>query len=214
MLICGLLFLPDALSLKILRFFKPDLIEKTPFMARVRDAFEIMLGKKAVVPPAGAGIATKSRLAAIQANVREREILQGNLYFLDLLKNLTGMLYFAVVHEGQPKESALNIIDQSLNYLRAYSQKIKNSATFKTETDDLALANESLGRVVMDAQKFLRETGEGERELSAVKTALRQGVERFDSYMKDRYEATNTAIETKSQNLAQLLANHMESEEV
>lgn len=214
LLILGLLFAPEAFTRGILRWFKPDLIQKKPFMERVRDAFEIMLGKKAVVPPSGSSTATQKRLAAIHTCVKEREVLQGNLFFLDLLKNYSRMLYFAVGHDGHPKEAALTILDQSLVYLRAYSQELKDSATFKTETADLGLATEALGRVVLDAQTFLRTTAEGERELMVIDTCLKQGVARFDSYMKERYDATSAALESKSQYLAELLAKHVEGEEV
>ena len=214
MLVVGLLFAPEGLTYSVLRKLKPDLIRRTPFMTRVRDAFEIMLGKKVVVPPAGAGAPTKARLAAIQASIKEREILQGNLFFLDLLKNLSGMLYFAVSQDGQRPQAALPILEQALNYLRNYSRELRDSATFKTETADVELATGALDRVVLDAQKFLGNTAEGESELFAVRATMRMGVERFDGYMQDRYVATSTALETVSQKLAEQLAYHVECEDV
>jgi hypothetical protein len=155
MLVIGLIFAPERLTDWVLRKLKPDLIRRTPFMTRVRDAFEIMLGKKVIVPPTGAGAPTRARLAAIQASMKEREILQGNLFFLDLLKNLSRMLYFAVSHDGREVQAALPIIGQSLAYLRNYSRELKDSATFKTETADVELATGQLNNVVLDAQTFL-----------------------------------------------------------
>jgi hypothetical protein len=214
MLVVGLLFAPERLTDWVLQKLKPDLIRRAPFMIRVRDAFEIMLGKKTVVPPDGVGAATKARLAAIQASMKEREILQGNLFFLDLLKNLSRMLYFAVAHDGQQVQAALPILEQSLAYLRNYSRELRDSTTFKTETADVELATGALDKVVLDAQSFLRTTAEGESELFAVNATLRMGVDRFDSYMKDRYSATTAALDAVSQKLANQLAHHVECEEV
>jgi hypothetical protein len=109
MLIAGLVFVPDTITLKILRRFKPDLIRRQPFMVKVRDAFEIMLGKRTVVPSSGSGESEKRRLATIQEIVKERETLQGNLFFLDLLKNFSRTLYFAVSSDGQSQGTALSL---------------------------------------------------------------------------------------------------------
>jgi hypothetical protein len=103
-------------------------------------------------------------------------------------------------------------LEKSLSYLRAYSRELKNSTTFKTEVADLRMATEGLGNVVLDAQRFLSSTAEGEREFNAINIALNSGVEQFDRYMEERYCATSAALESASQRLAELLAKHVESE--
>jgi hypothetical protein len=214
MLIVGLLFAPERLTYWILRKLKPDLISRKHFMARVRNVFEVFLGKKAIVPPIGSSEGTVKRLATIQATLKEREILKGNLFFLDLLKNYSRMLFFAADSGGQPESTRLDLLEKSLTYLRAYSRELKDSATFKTETRDLGLATEALDKVVMDGQRYLGSTAEGEKELAAIRICLKQGVGRFDSYMAERYKATNGALDSLSQRLAEMLAAHVESDEV
>jgi hypothetical protein len=208
LLIVSVVLLPEALFRRILRKLKPDLVSKTALLSRFRLVFDYLFNQKEVIidnADQGASAELQEEIAEL---VKEKRLLEGNLFFMDLLQNLTGMLTFAVSHSGYPLSSTCDILDQSMEYLRYYAKQLKPSETSKNIGERVHNAADRLSYQVSDTARFLQEDS-GEECLKVAQTIVKQGTNIFDSFMKDEYQSAKENLHRTNQLLAEKLMTYI-----
>ncbi|MBI4547693.1 MAG: hypothetical protein HY707_06930 [Ignavibacteriae bacterium] len=171
-------------------------------MSRLCLVFDYLFNNKEVILEdhvVGASNALQKEVAVL---MREKRLLEGNLFFLDLLQNLSRMLMFAVSHAGYELSSVCNILDQSMEYLQYYAQQLKASSASQNIGERVYLAADQLKAQVNDTARFLQEDG-SEECLSVARSTVKLGTEVFDSFMKDEYQSTKVNLLRTNQLLAE-----------
>ena len=202
LLIVAAFVLPENVFLKIMQRIKPDLVSKTQFLAKVRIIFDYIFNKKEIVIEDVSAGATKELQEEILALVKEKRLLEGNLFFLDLLKNLASMLRFSVLHAGYGDNALCKILDQSMEYLQYYARQLEDTASSKNLQERVSMAAERLQSQVNDTSIFLSQE-EGREKMVIVKSTLKQGTSIFDGFMKDEYRSNEENLHRTNQLLSE-----------
>lgn len=210
-LIVALIVLPDKITMAVLKRIKPDLVLKSKFMDRVRQVLDYVFNLKEVVVSSSDRNWTANRYEEeIKDLTNQKKILEGNLFFLDLLQNLSGMLHFSVSSIGHDDRTVCELLDQSMSYLQYYSKQLKKATeSARHEAEGIYLATERLQGVVNDSMQFLQEK-EGKDEFNIIKNQLKRGTAEFDSFMKDKYASTKTQLGMTNQMLAEKFIQYIE----
>lgn len=202
LLIVSIVLLPENIFRKVLRKLKPDLVSKNALMSRLRLVFDYLFNNKEIIledPAAGASKALQQGVATL---MREKRLLEGNLFFLDLLQNLSRMLMFSVLNAGYELSSVCSILDQSMDYLQYYARELKTSSTSQNIEERVYLAADRLKAQVNDTAHFLQEDA-SEEPLKIARMTMKQGTEIFDSFMKAEYQSTKENLLRTNQLLAE-----------
>lgn len=202
LLIVAAIVLPETVFLKILRLIKPDLISKRTFLSKVRLIFDYIFNKKDIILediPAGA---TKDLQEDVNKLVKEKRLLEGNMFFLDLLKNLSNMLNFSVLHSGYGEKAVCDILGNSMEYLQYYARQLENCASSENLQERVSMAAEDLQSQVNDTFNFLR-SDESEHKMLIVKSSLKKGTSIFDGFMNDEYKSNMENLHRTNQLLAE-----------
>ena len=107
-LLVAALLRPDRVFAKILRKIRPDLISRTLFVERAKEAFDLLINRKVAI--VGGSNGRKAARAGIAKLIAERRPLEGNLFFVDLLKSLATMILFSVTHAGYGEGDVLECL--------------------------------------------------------------------------------------------------------
>lgn len=212
MLTMAIVFLPESWVYYILRKLKPDLVPKSKFMLRVREVLNAMVGENLIRANGETNI-LKARLSKIEYLVEERRKLSENLFFYDLLRNLSSMLCYILPKEGYNEDSSLSLIDSAMSYITQYAHKIQDTHTFRNETQELEVVAGQMRNSVADLQKFLLEKPNAFEGLGGNISILKMSALQFDKYMQDRWRSQNDAWKRVSRDLADLLEEHVERTE-
>lgn len=202
LLIVAVFVLPEKVFLNVMRRLKPDLVSRQRFLSRARIIFDYIFNKKEIVIEDVTTGATKEMQEDLKHIIKEKRLLEGNLFFLDLLKNLANMLRFSVLHAGYGEQGLCNILDQSMEYLQYYANQLENTESSKNLQERVVMAAERLQLQVNDTSSFLRKE-EGEYKMMIVKQKLKQGTSIFDQFMKDEYKSNNENLHRTNQLLAE-----------
>jgi len=166
LLVVAALLLPEHAFLAVLRKIKPDLVSKNLFLSRLRLAFDYLFNNKEIIlsdPEAGAPKEMQSEIAAL---MHEKRLLEGNLFFLDLLQNLSKMLVFSVMHSGYDLSAVCSILDQSMEYLQYYAKQLKESATCQNINQRVYLVADLMKSQVNDSYGSYRKRKVRPRSIS------------------------------------------------
>jgi len=211
LLIVALVILPDKVLIVVLKIIKPDLVLKSKFMARVRLVLDYVFNIKDVVISSSEKRWTANRYEEeIRDLINQKRIIEGNLFFLDLLQNLAGMLYYSVSLAGYGDRTVCDLLGSSMSYLQYYSKQFKKTAeSSRHEAEVIYMAAERLQSAVNDSIKFLQEQN-GEDEFNIVKSKLKGSTAEFDSFMKDKFESTKKQLGKTNQLLANKLIEYIQ----
>lgn len=204
LLIVSVVLLPDALFRRVLRKLKPDLVSKSALLSRLRLVFDYLFNQKEVIIESadqGASVELQEEIAAL---MKEKRLLEGNLFFMDLLQNLSRMLTFSVSHSGYQLSSVCEILEQSMEYLQYYAKQLKPSETSKNIGERVHIAADQLKYQVSDTARFLQKDL-GEERLKTAQFTVKQGTSIFDSFMKDEYQSSKENLHRTNQLLAEKL---------
>jgi hypothetical protein len=210
-LLLAFLLLPNAWFRWILRRIKPDFTSKELVLDRVKTILDFLLNKKDVVVEELSSDALRDRKERMSALIKEKDALESNLFFLDLLKSLASMTHFSVAHAGFGQDSACLILNYSMEYLMHYAKEIKQRDSADNQPEGIQLAAADLQNQVNDAIDFLR-TDEGKEKGEIVQSTLKQGTAQFDSFMRKEYESTKNRLSRVKQLLADRLIEYVEGD--
>lgn len=207
LLVVALFVLPESIFLKIIQKVKPDLISKKQILSRVRLVLDYIFNKKEVVITE----IEKDKEKELSKLIKEKRLLEGNLFFLDLLKNLSSMLMFSVLGAGYGQQGVAAILEHSMEYLQYYAKQLQNTPSSRNQEERVSHASEMLRFQVNDTLNFLREK-EGEDSLKLTLMTLKQGTSIFDDFMKKEYESTKDQLTKVNQILAEKFMHFIEDE--
>lgn len=164
-------------------------------MARISTIFDYIFNSKEIIVTTQG---SRNLEQDIKLLIEEKRALESNLFFLDLLKNLAAMLYFAVGNAGYQHEAACEILSQAMGYLQTYARGLSDAPSASNQQERVSLAAARLERVSDEALAFLRNQ-KGETAVFAVQASLQMGTEAFDSFMKQEYASTKFQIAQTNQ---------------
>ena len=202
------LLLPDRIFAKLLKRIKPDFTSRSEVLARVKMVLDYLLNKKDVVIEERTSPESRESHEGIADLVKEKNILESNLFFLDLLKSLAAMTHFSVVHAGYGVAGVCSVLEQSMDYLMNYAKEIQDSKSIGNQRERIYLSAESLQRQIVDTGHFLA-TLPGEEKGHTVQLTLKQGTDAFDSFMRAEFESTRTQLSRVKQILADRLMEYI-----
>jgi hypothetical protein len=173
LLVVALIVLPEKIFLKVIRKFKPDLVSKSQLLSRVPDFRDEK---------------RKEIEKEISVLMKEKTLLEGNLFFLDLQKNLSSMLVFSASCIGYGETVVAELLKHSMEYLQYYARQLEDTPSSSNQRERVFQTAEILKDKVNDTLTFLQQQ-EGEDKLKIAQISLRQGADSFDSFMKDEYDS-------------------------
>ncbi len=207
LLVLALIFLPEHIVIRVLRYFKPDLVSKSSIMRRVRLVLDHAFNLKDVIVHLSEG-RSKEAQKRMRDLVGEKKILEGNLFFLDLLKNLTSLLFFSVTKAGYGEKGVLIVLEQAMEYLQYYTQQIEDTPGSQTQRERIFLKAESFQKDLDDTWDYLRKE-EKPKMIKEALVYLKQGSAIFDSFMKREYDSTKEQLSKVNQLLADSFSDYI-----
>ncbi len=193
LLVLAAFVLPEKIFRKVLKNVKPDLVSKSALVPRLRLVFDYLFNNKEVIfdeSAAGAPLAMQERIATL---LQEKRLLEGSLFFLDLLQNLSQMINFAALHSGHSPSGVCELLGKSMEYLQYYSKQLRPSSTSQNIEERVSLAAAQLERQVGGIAGFLQ-NHKGEEKLEFARTTIKHGAEVFDTFMKGEYQSTKKTL--------------------
>ena len=202
-LFLAVLLLPDRIFATLLKRIKPDFISRSLVFTRIKTVLDYLLNKKDVVIEDLTSLDIKAKQRKIADLIKEKTILENNLFFLDLLKSLTTMTYFSVLHSGYGEGAVVSVLEQSMEYLQHYAIEIKNSESFANQRERIDMSASLLQQQVSGITSFLSTDAVKDKVKKAI-TSLKQNTNQFDSFMRAEYESTRVQLSQ----INQILADH------
>lgn len=210
-LFVAFIILPTPVVDHVLKRLRPDWVSKTKVVSRVKLVFDYILNHKDVVVSSGAEEEQRKKEDEINGLIQEKRRLENNMFFLDMLKSLSSMLYFSVSRSGYDENAAIEIIEQAMEYLMHYGNQLQDTEGAKNQRERIYQAANDLNEKLVDLVNFKRKRAGEETVLLVAKHSLQQGLQGFDSYMKNEYESTRNQLTKTNQLLAQLLMEFVEA---
>lgn len=207
-LFLAVFLLPDQLFAKILKRIKPDFISKTLVMNRVKLILDYLLNWKDIVVEDLNLSRTKSQERNIAGLLQEKRVLEGNLFFLDLLKGLSAVMNFSAIHAGYGDRGFRDMLAQSMSYLQFYAKEIHRSNIRDNQGQRIVHAATELEEEIIDVSKFLS-TAEGKDQLEMAHASLKSSIQRFDSYMREEYDTVKVQLSRLNQLLADRIMEYI-----
>lgn len=210
-LFVAFIILPTPVVDHVLKRFRPDWVSKTKLVSRVKLVFDYILNHKDVVVSSGSEKDQRNRESEINRLIQEKRRLESNLFFLDMLKSLSSMLYFSTSRSGYDENAAIELIEQAMEYLMHYGNQLEDTEGSTNQRERIYKAANDLNDRLVSLVDFKRKKAADETVLLVAKHSLQQGLHGFDSYMKKEYESTRNQLTTTNQLLAQKLMEFVEA---
>ncbi|MCD4713966.1 MAG: hypothetical protein K8R73_11835 [Clostridiales bacterium] len=202
--------LPTYVMDRILGKLRPDLISKEHIIGRIKLVFDYIFNQKDVVISSLSNEEQKKVEQEISRLMKEKRLLEGNLFFLDLLQNLSGMLSFSVSKAGYGENAIADILEQSMEYLIHYAKQLKNTEGSTNQIQRVSYAADELREQMEGTISFLQ-SEEGGQALQVAQITLKQNASNFDSFMKSEYESAKNQLANTNQLLAEKFMAFIES---
>lgn len=204
-LVFASLLLPDSLFAKILRKVKPDFVSRTLLIQRFRTVLDYLLNKKNIILPQSSD--SKSCELEMMNLIKQKDQLESNLFFLDLLRGLAKMIHFSVTQAGFKQADACGILDASMNYIQHYAREIQNNEISGNQAERIDLAAGRLQTALAGADAIVDPA-----HLDMLKKATELNAHIFDSFISNEYSETKTALSNVNQLLADRLMDYIGQE--
>ena len=208
-LVLAILFLPDRVFSRLLRKLKPDYISRAIILSQVKTIIDYLLNRKEIVIEEPRSSESKANQAKMAELIKEKAILENNLFFLDLLKSLAAITRFSVIQAGYGEAEVCSILQQSMEYLQYYAVEIKNSESIGSQSERIMLAADNLQRHVADTASFLA-LNVGKEKLQAAQITLKHDIQRFDSFMRSEYDSARAQLSRTNQLLADIFMKYVD----
>jgi cell division protein ZapA (FtsZ GTPase activity inhibitor) len=210
LLLVALVVLPERLSLWVVKKVKKDLTSKKFVMGKVKIVFDYLFNPKSVTVAGTADEDAKIFQDDLRDLIQEKKLLESNLFFLDLLQNLSDILHFSMSHSGFKLESIKNTLYGATEYLLYYSKQLKPTQTSGNQHRLVSMAAIELQEVLKDYSQFIRDN-EGEDILQLAQDNLRNGISGFTNFSKDQYQACRNRLISVDQQICDKSIRFLES---
>ena len=205
--------LPSSVIDHILKRLRPDWISKAQFVGKVRLVLDYILNHKDVVILSGCDGKQEEQEQEINDLLKEKRRLENNLFFLDMLKSLSSMLFFSVSRSGYNEDTAIGIIEQAMEYLMHYGNQLQDTQGAQNQRERLYRAADDLNKHLAGLMDFKRTSQNDDNTAFVIaKHSLKQGLGSFDSSMKNEYASTRSQLEKVNQLLGQRLMEFVEAQ--
>ncbi|MBK1656288.1 hypothetical protein CKO29_16575 [Allochromatium vinosum] len=204
--------LPSFIIDHVLKRLRPDWVSRTRFVGKVKLAFDYIINHKDVVISSGSDERQKKKEQEINDLLQEKRRLENNLFFLDMLKSLSSMLFFSVSRSGHNEDTAIEIIEQAMEYLMHYGNNLQDTEGSQNQRDRIYRAADDLNKKLVNLVDFKRTTQGDEVALLIAKNSLRQGLASFDFSMKKEYDSTRSQLGKLNQLLGVRLMEFVEAQ--
>jgi len=203
LLLVALFVLPEKIFLGVIKIFKKDLVSKSQILNKVRIILDYIFNLKEVIISDLNQVESFSLEKDIKELFAEKRKLEGNLFFLDLLKGYSNMLLFSVLNSGYDINSAFMIMGQSLEYLQYYSRELKPTNSMMDQGERIQEAAYKLEAIINSIEGT--NNFSDDLNLKKIKSTLKKGTEEFDSFIKLEYDKTKKQLILNNQKLADKL---------
>lgn len=210
-LFVAFIVLPPPIIDHIVKRLRPDWVSKTNLVSRIKLVFDYILNNKDVVVSTSSEEHQKIKESEINSLIQEKRKLENNLFFLDMLKSLSSVLYFSVSRSGYDENTATDIIEQAMEYLMHYGNHIQDTDGAKNQKERIYQAANNLGETLRGISEFKMKSSADEHVLLIAKHSLQQGMHGFNEYMKNEYESVRSQLVKTNQVLAQKLMEFVEA---
>lgn len=203
--------LPPAIIDKLLKRLRPDLVSKNQLLNKFKLVLDYILNNKKVIIALENEEDNKIKQSEFQKLIEQKKQLEHNLFFLDMLKNLTSMLSFSVHRTGYSENDTLEIIQQSMEYLMHYGNQLKQTPGNKNQRELVYTTAMNLNEQLSDIFNMQSNPKDDKKTEEMIKKiTLKTSIETFNSTMENEYSSTQNQLNQINQLLGEKFINFLE----
>ncbi len=207
-LFVAVIILPENILLKLLNIFKTNLVLKNKVFTKTRLFFDFLFGNKSIVHESESPISINFQKNMTEL-MNEKRAIESNVFFLDLLKNLSDIIFFSSSQRGDNERATLELIERAMEYLIYYSSQLKNSQKSKKIKDRIDSESENLQNKLNDLIAFLSKKN-SEGQIKKAILSLKKDISLFNDSMKNEYDSTLRDLKNINQQIADNFINLLE----
>ncbi len=137
-LFVAFILLPQSVMDPIIKRLRPDLTSKPRIVTKLKTILDYILNNKSVVISSeGTNQDEITKENEFKELLKEKKSLENNLFFLDMLKSLSSMLFFSVTRTGYDEDATLEILQESMYYLSHYGNSIQDTNGMQNQKERL-----------------------------------------------------------------------------
>lgn len=210
-LFVAFIILPQSVMDSLLKRLRPDLTSKPKIISKLKTILNYILNDKNVV--IASDNTTQDEITKeneLQELLKEKKLLESNLFFLDMIKNLSSVLFFSVSRTGYSEDTTIEILQESMYYLAHYGNNIEDTSGMQNQKERLHKTTIELEEQLTNIMEFKQTSSTEDRENIIAKFQLKTTIQSFNETVKDEYTSTENQLNQIKQLLAQKFINFME----
>jgi len=210
-LFVAFIILPQSVMDPILKRLRPDLTSKPIIVSKLKTILDYIFNNKSIVVSSedtNQDEITKEN--EFKELLKEKKSLENNLFFLDMLKSMTSMLFFSVSRTGYSEEATIEILQESMYYLMHYSNSLEDTNGMQNQKERLYKTTSELEDQLSSIMEFKQTTSKEDQNNIIAKFQLKSSIQAFNETMKDEYKSTENQLSQINQILAQKFMNFLE----
>ena len=211
LLFVAFVILPEYLINPILKRLRPDLISKPKIILKFKTILDYMLNNKnIVISTEGTNQEEIEKENEFKELLKEKKSLENNLFFLDMLKSLSSILFFSVKNTGYSENATIEILKESMYYLMHYGNSLQDTSGMQNQKQRLFETTSALEEKLSDIIEFKQTASKEDKKGLLIKFQLDNSIQAFTLTMQDEYTSTENQLNQVNQILAQKFMNFIE----
>ena len=203
-LFVAFIILPQSVMDPIIKRLRPDLTSKPKIVSKLKTILDYILNNKSIVissEDTNQDEITKEN--EFKELLKEKKSLENNLFFLDMLKSLSSMLFFSVTRTGYDEDSTIEILQESMYYLMHYGNSLEDTNGMQNQKERLYKTTNELEEQLSSIMEFKRTASKKDKKDVLAKFQFTSSIQAFNSTMKDEYTSTENQLSSVNQILSQ-----------
>ncbi len=203
-LFVAFIILPQAVMDPIIKRLRPDLTSKPKIVSKLKTILDYILNNKSIVissEDTNQDEITKEN--EFKELLKEKKSLENNLFFLDMLKSLSSMLFFSVTRTGYDEDTTIEILQESMYYLMHYGNSLEDTNGMQNQKERLYKTTNELEEQLSSIMEFKRTASKKDKKDVLAKFQFTSSIQAFNSTMKDEYTSTENQLSSVNQILSQ-----------
>ena len=210
-LFVAFIILPQSIMDSILKRLRPDLTSKPKIISKLKIVLNYILNDKNVVIASDNTSQNEiTKENELQELLKEKKLLESNLFFLDMIKNLSSVLFFSVSRTGYSEDTTIEILQESMYYLAHYGNNIEDTSGMQNQKERLHKTAIELEEQLTNIMEYKQTASTEDKENIIAKFQLKNTIQSFNETVKDEYTSTENQLNQIKQLLAQKFINFME----
>ncbi len=201
--------LPQSIINYVLKRLRPDLISKPDIVSKLKTILDYIFNNKNVVISSDNDCDISKKEEEFKELLKEKKSLENNLFFLDMLRNLTQMLYFSASRTGYSEDSIIEILRESMYYLSHYGRNIENTKGMQNQKERLSEKTTELEETLSSIIEFKENALPDSRDEIIAKVGLEDTIKRISESMEVEFKSTEEQLNKTNQILVQKFMNFL-----